>query len=259
MDIDKVGKMDGYLVLEKVGKKVLRPGGKMMTEKMLELLSISSNDIVVEFAPGVGFTANLALKKNPKSYIGIDSDEEAVKLLSNKFLDENVNFKIGNVAESGLEALSTTKVYGEAMLTMHADHRKAEIIKEAFRVLKPGGFYAIHELALTPDDLAESSKKEMQLELAKIMKVNARPLTLIEWKMLLEENGFEIMTTQTSPMRFLKINRIISDEGLCGFLKIAKNVLTNPEIKNRVFAMRKIFKKYQNHLNAVVILAKKTE
>ena len=51
----------------------------------MELLNISSVDEIVEFAPGIGFTASLALKHNPKSYTGVDADEDIVNLLKNKF------------------------------------------------------------------------------------------------------------------------------------------------------------------------------
>ena len=39
---------------------------------------------------------------------------------------------------------------GEAMLSMQADTTKEAIVAEAVRLLRPGGRYAIHELALTP-------------------------------------------------------------------------------------------------------------
>ena len=57
----------GHWILAKMGKKVLRPGGKELSLKMIENLNITSNDDVVEFAPGLGFTAEITLAKKPKS------------------------------------------------------------------------------------------------------------------------------------------------------------------------------------------------
>ena len=51
----------GHWVLAKLGKKVLRPGGKALTQIMLKAMNITPNDDVVEFAPGLGYTAKLAL------------------------------------------------------------------------------------------------------------------------------------------------------------------------------------------------------
>ena len=38
----------------------------------------------------MGFTASLPTKYNPNSYIGIDADEDVVKLLKEKFTENNV-------------------------------------------------------------------------------------------------------------------------------------------------------------------------
>ena len=249
--------MSGHWLLAKVGKKVLRPGGKVLTLKMLNDLDINPNDDVAEFAPGLGFTAEKVLAKNPQSYVGIDADEEAITLLKNKFRSSIADFEKGHAAETGLKSETKTKVYGEAMLTMHADHRKAEIIREAHRILKTNGLYAIHELALTPNHLDENIKKQIQRELAETIKVNARPLTLEEWESVLEKEGFTSMKTETAPMHLLEPSRMISDEGFGGFLKIAKNIILKPEIRHRILKMKNIFKKYGKNMCAVIIVAKK--
>ncbi len=61
-----VSAQQGHWVLAAMGKRVLRPGGKELTEKMIDGLDITPNDAVVEFAPGLGFTAELALRCGPR-------------------------------------------------------------------------------------------------------------------------------------------------------------------------------------------------
>ncbi len=73
------------LAISKTWQKVLRPGGVTLTQKMLSMLNITSNDDVVEFAPGLGFTAQMSINRKPKSYIGIDADKNSVNYLSKKF------------------------------------------------------------------------------------------------------------------------------------------------------------------------------
>jgi len=247
----------GHWILAKMGKRVLRPGGKELSMKMIEGLNISPNDDVVEFAPGLGFTAGITLGKNPKSYTGVELNEEAVGILKNRLKGKDFRIIIGNAAESTLESNSVDKVYGEAMLTMHADHRKAEIIREAYRILKPGGFYGIHELGLIPDDMPAEKKAEIQKELALAIKVNARPLTVSEWTELLEKEGFSVVKVETNPMHLLEPKRMIEDEGFFRALKIAFNILTNPTARKRILAMRKVFRENAQNLNAVAIIAQK--
>ena len=247
----------GHWILAKMGKKVLRPGGKELTFRLIHDLDINADDDVVEFAPGLGFTASITLKNNPKSYTGIELDEEAANLLRKVIIGDNTKIVIGNAAKSTLNDNSYTKLYGEAMLTMHADHRKSEIIKEAYRLLKKGGLYGIHELCLIPDTINEEIKAGIQRELAKAMKVNARPLTIKEWSTLLEREGFTIVKTETNAMRLLETKRVFDDEGIFRTIKIIFNILTHPAERKRILTVRKLFRKYQGHLNAVAIVAQK--
>lgn len=252
-----INNRQGHWILAKMGKKVLRPGGKELTFKMIENLNIGSDDHVVEFAPGMGFTAAITLKNNPKTYTGVDLNEEAANRLRKTINGENRKIIIGNAAHSNLESETYTKVYGEAMLTMQPDHRKSEIIKEAHRILKQGGLYGIHEMGLNPADIANETKTEIQRALADVIKVNARPLTVEEWTHLLEKEGFTVIFSETNPMHLLEGKRMVEDEGFFRTIKIAFNILTHPKERKRILEMRKVFRKYQSHLNSVSIVVKK--
>lgn len=247
----------GHWILAKMGKKVLRPGGKELTLKLIRNLNISSHDAIVEFAPGMGYTASLTLAKNPKSYTGIELNEEAAANLQKTINGDSRKIIVSSAANSTLKSNSVDKVYGEAMLTMQIDARKSEIIREAHRILKSGGLYGIHELGLTPNDLPEKKKAALQRELAMEIKVNARPLTVKEWSALLEKEGFRILSVETNDMLLLEKQRMIEDEGFYRALKIGFNILTHPKERKRLMAMRATFRKNQEHLNAVAIVAEK--
>jgi len=257
MDTTDFRKAQGHWILARMGKKVLRPGGKELTMKLVHALQVAPKDDIVEFAPGLGFTAALTLAKKPTSYVGVDADEDAVKLLERKISGENIRFIQANAAHTGLPSDSKDKVYGEAMLTMQADHRKAEIVREAYRILKPGGLYAIHELGLFPDELDETQKAEIQKDLAIAIRVNARPLTALEWQHILEKEGFRVRKTETNAMHLLQVKRMMDDEGFFRFLKISCNILTHPQAAKRILNMRRVFKKHERHMNAIVVVAEK--
>lgn len=257
MDVSNIDRAQGHWLLAKVGKRVLRPGGKELSLKLVDVLKISSNDDLVEFAPGMGKTASLLIEKKPKTYTGVDADMDVVNNLQEKFKTENVQFVHSKASDTGLKPNSIDKLIGEAMLTMHADQRKTQIIKEANRILKPGGRYGIHELALKPDSISEDIKTEISRELAMSIRVNARPLTVFEWRDLLKANGFRIIEVHRSPMLLLETKRILEDEGLVRTLKIGFNVLTNPKAMKRILNMRKVFRKYEANMCSVAIIAEK--
>jgi len=247
----------GHWLLARMGKKVLRPGGKELTLKLIENLNIQSTDHIVEFAPGIGFTALIALKKNPKSYTGVELSTDAAINLQKIIHGKGRKIIVGNASESTLPNESSDKVMGEAMLTMQADTKKEEIIKEAFRILKKGGLYGIHELGLIPNKMGEEQKSQIQKSLSDVIKVNARPLTIDEWTSLLEKEGFIIKKIETNDMSLLEPKRLIDDEGVLRTFKIAFNILTHPIALGRIWSMRKVFRKYKDNLNAISIVAEK--
>jgi ubiquinone/menaquinone biosynthesis C-methylase UbiE len=258
MEVSDYQKAPGHWILAKMGKKILRPGGLELTTKMIEALDINVQDEVVEFAPGLGYTAMMTCGKNPKTYVGIDADNEVVARLTDKIGVKNkISFVESTAEETSLSSDSKDKIYGEAMLTMHADQRKERIIREAHRVLKKGGLYAIHEMGLSPDTLSEEVKAQIQRDLATSIRVNARPLTTEEWKKLLEKEGFKIKSVATNGMHLLKVSRMIADEGFLRTLKIGGKILFNSGARKRILEMRKAFLKYENHLNSVMIVAEK--
>lgn len=69
--------MQGHWLWANLGKRVLRPGGRELTERLLGLAGVPNVD-VVELAPGLGRTAASILELGPASYTGVDSDPDAV-------------------------------------------------------------------------------------------------------------------------------------------------------------------------------------
>ena len=248
-------KMPGHWVLASLGKKVLRPGGLELTSYMLRALNINEKDTVVEFAPGLGVTARMTLEKNPYEYIGVEQNENAAKQVRDYLSGTRRNCIVGNAENTGLQEGVASIVYGEAMLTMQSAKQKANIIREAKRLLVPGGKYGIHEMCLVPDDLDASIKEAIQKDLSVAIRVNARPLTITEWKEVLEAEGFVVTEIQTAPMHLLRPKRMIQDEGLAGVLKIVTNVLRQPKARKRVLTMRKQFTKYEQYIQGVTMIA----
>lgn len=252
-------KMPGHWLLASLGKKVLRPGGLYLTRKMLDHLKIDQTDEVVEFAPGLGVTAKMTLQKKPRQYTAVERDEKAANTIKH-FLDgKQYQCVIGTAEKTDLPSQSATVVYGEAMLTMQSPRLKDMIVSEARRILKPGGRYAIHEMALTPENLDQEMKETIRKDLVEAIKVNARPLTIPEWKQLLESHGFQVEAVETAPMHLLYPKRMIEDEGVVGVLTILKNVLINGAARKRVFQMRKTFIKYNQYLEGICLVAKLPE
>ena len=146
---------------------------------MIAALTIVSADDVVEFAPGLGITAQLALKRRPASYTAVERDSAAAAIVSSYLKESTQKCVTGSADQTGLPSEIATVVYGEAMLTMQTSEMKRRIVREARRLLKRGGRYAIHEMCLVGDDLDEDRKKEINQALSRTIHVGrATPFRL---------------------------------------------------------------------------------
>ncbi|HEX7322035.1 MAG TPA: methyltransferase domain-containing protein [Mycobacterium sp.] len=251
----KTADLPGHWLFARLGKRVLRPGGLGLTERMLADAHLPGVD-VVELAPGMGRTAREILQRHPGTYTGVEADEDAAGVVRS-VVGERGRVVQGEASATGLDAGSADVVVGEAMLTMQTDAHKSEIAREAFRVLRPGGRYAIHELALQPDGVPTTVKDEVRTSLARAIKVNARPLTASEWTDLLTEAGFTVEKVSFAPMALLEPHRLIADEGLLGALRFVFNVLRDSDARARVLDMRSTFRKYHRHMAAIEVIAEK--
>lgn len=246
-----------HWLFKEMGKRVLRPGGKEFTRDLIDALEVGPEDDVVEFAPGVGFTAERVLDRDPRSYTAVELSQEAAADLERRFGGPDREIVAVNAANTELDDGVADVVYGEAMLTMQPDDGKASIVEEAHRLLRSNGRYGIHELGLEPDDLDGETRATIQSEIADATNVNARPQTVSEWTELLEAAGFEVTWQATAPMHLLEPRRVIDDEGLVGAIRFGVNVLTHPDARRRIRKLRGTFNRYEHHMNAIALVAEK--
>ena len=247
----------GHWVLAQLGKSVLRPGGMELTRRMLAALTIMPTDHLVEFAPGLGLTAQLALKRRPASYTAVERDPAAAAIVISYLRESTQKCVRGSADQTGLPGEVATVVYGEAMLTMQTSEMKRRIVREARRLLKPGGRYAIHEMCLAGNDLDDGRQIEIYQALSGALHVGVRPLPLSEWRRLMEAEGFEVEVEAPAPMHLLEPKRLLSDEGVKGTLRFIWNIMRDRESRERVLMMRRVFRRYQSNLAAVMMICVK--
>lgn len=148
-----VEKAPGHWVLARAGKTVLRPGGLALSTWALKRAVLPGAD-VVEFAPGLGVTASAIIRVGPASYVGVERDPNASARVD--AIASGVGRCVNaDAAQTGLPDESADVVVGEAMLSMQGEKAKRAIMSEAARILRPGGRYVIHELAMRPDRIEE--------------------------------------------------------------------------------------------------------
>ena len=255
----RLEKMQGHWLLARAGKRVLRPGGLVLTRQMIDALSISSEDRVVEFAPGMGVTARMVLRRKPLQYWGVEREPAAAARLESVLPRGMAEIVAAQAEHSGLRDACASVVYGEAMLSMQTPQQKSRIISEARRLLAPGGRYGIHELCFRPDTISQALRREIEAEMSKEIHVGVQPLCSSEWKQLFEQQGLDVIWCGEADLNLLEPGRMLQDEGILRCLKIVCNVAKDPVLRQRILAIRRIFRKYREHLGAVSIVALRME
>ena len=102
--------------------------------------------------------------------------------------------------------------------------------------------------------MPQETKDEIRRDLARSIKVNARPLTASEWQQLLTDGGFEVVSVDHAPMALLNPARVLADEGLTGALRIVGNLIVRRAARRRVVGMRITFHRYRRSLTAVAVV-----
>lgn len=253
-----VSRMPAHWLMARLGKRVLRPGGREATRWLIEQARISPADDVVELAPGLGATARELLARRPRSYVGVDQDPRAVELASSVLSGaQSARILRGDAARIPLADGSASLVFGEAMLSMQTPEKKRAILQEVRRVLEPGGRYAIHELAVRPDGIESARLEALQQDLSRAIHVGVRIGTGESWKQWLREAGFEVESELCFAMRLLELDRLVQDEGVWGASKFVLNTLRTPGARERLTRVRAAFRKHAAHLSAIALVARR--
>jgi hypothetical protein len=112
-------------------------------------------------------------------------------------------------------------------------------------------------MCLVGDELDEISKKEIDQALFRAIHVGVRPLSVSEWRWLMKAEGFEVEVEARGPMHLLEANRLLSDEGVKGTLRFVWNIVRDRGSRERLLIMRKVLRRYQSNLAAVMMICVK--
>lgn len=95
--------------------------------------------------------------------------------------------------------------------------------------------------------------------MSKEIHVGVQPLCTAEWKELLEQQGLKVIWCGEADLDLLEPRRMLLDEGILRCLKIVCNIAKDPVLRQRILAIRSIFRKYGEHLGAVSMVATRME
>jgi ubiquinone/menaquinone biosynthesis C-methylase UbiE len=153
------------------------------------LIDLREGEMVLDLGSGGGIDVLLSAKRvGPTGFVfGLDMTDEMLALAQEnkaKAGATNVAFLKGRIEDIPLPATSVDVVISNCVINLAAD--KSAVLRDAFRVLKPGGRFAVSDVVAdgpVPDGL----RQNMEAWVGCL----AGALAIEDYQRLLEEAGFE--------------------------------------------------------------------
>jgi SAM-dependent methyltransferase len=165
------------------------------------LAELKEGDVVLDLGSGGGIDVLLSAKRvgpTGKAY-GLDMTDEMLALARRNAAEvgaANVEFLKGYIEEIPLPDDSVDVIISNCVINLSADKRT--VLKEAFRVLKPGGRFAVSDVVVR-GDVPPEVRRSMELWVGCV----AGALEASEFERLLEAVGFE--NPSVEPTRIYRV------------------------------------------------------
>ena len=153
------------------------------------LAELREGDVVLDLGSGGGIDVLLSARRvgpSGKAY-GLDMTEEMLALAKANAVKAgatNVEFLRGNIEQIPLPDDSVDVIISNCVINLSGDKR--QVLQEAFRVLKPGGRFAVSDVVVR-GSIPDTARKNMELWVGCV----AGALEEQEFLGLLTEAGFE--------------------------------------------------------------------
>lgn len=180
------------------------------------LATLAPGETVLDLGSGGGIDVLLSARRvGPEGFAyGLDMTDEMLALAEKNKAEagvENVAFLKGHIEDIPLEEAAVDVIISNCVINLSSD--KGQVLREAFRVLKPGGRFAVSDV-VTRGELPADLKADMEAWVGCV----AGALDEREYRALLVDAGFEdieVEVTRVYDPRELA-GSLNAGDGCCG-------------------------------------------
>ncbi len=176
------------------------------------LASLAPGEVVLDLGSGGGIDVLLSARRvgaDGFAY-GLDMTDEMLALAEKNRAEQgvaNVRFLKGHIEEIPLPEAAVDVIISNCVINLSVD--KARVLREAFRVLRPGGRFAVSDVVVQ-GELPATLRRDMEAWVGCV----AGALEEREYRRLLTEAGFEDVTVQVT--RVYDPSQFAESSGCCG-------------------------------------------
>ncbi len=234
MSATEIDKLDPYVFMAVLGKRVIHPGGRRSTEELLARAAIQKDDRVLDIGCGVATTAVAIARRFGATVTAADISplmlERARENVPAAGVEDTVSVEEADILALPYDDGTFDCVIAEAV-TMFVKRRRAA--SELVRVCRPGGRVLATEFMWR----APPSEEARQVFLGEVCP-GLQFDTLDEWVRLYADAGLEDVEVNSGAFEMMTPKGFLEDEGVVPSMAIMGRVLARrAHLKKMVWLM----------------------
>lgn len=214
----------------------VRFGGLPMTDAMIAGAEVRSGDRVVQLGTGDG-----SLERRVRARFPLHAWTVAP----------------GAADATGLPDGSASVVLAEGLLTGLSQARKASVLAEARRLLRPGGLLAFHELCVRESAWDAEPASTVQGALRRPAAGALRPLTDAGWRALLAREDLRVVGTLDGPVEIPTLQDLVRQLGPKGMMAVLPRLMMPGRANTRIRRAVVELTRHRERLAAIVVVAER--
>jgi len=230
---EEVRALDPYAFLAVLGKRVIHPGGRVSTDRLLAWADVKPGERVLDVGCGVGTTAIRLAREHDAEVVAADiaplMRERAVANVTGSGLNGKVSIEDADILRLPYADDSFDVVIAEAV-TMFVNRKRAAA--ELARVCRPGGRVLATEFFW----LRPPTEEARQIFLGEVCP-GLRFDSIEEWLDIYGGAGLVHLRTESGPFAMMTARGFLADEGVHAAAVVAKGMSRPAYLRKMMWLM----------------------
>ncbi len=246
--------LDPYTLMAVLGKKVIRPGGRVSTETIFRMAGFRADQNVLDIGCGVGTTAIQIAARFGCRVTAVDIDklmlEYARKNIRGAAVTDRITLEQGDIQALPFSDDTFDAVTIEAVSMFTRDQQRS--IQEAVRVCRPGGYVFDHEFVW-----ARPPPADLRHIFDSLVCPGMSFETQREWTELYRAAGQNDIRAVCIPFDLLTASGMLRDEGVTGTVAFIGRALSRWSYVTRLLWLVSVLARVSPYLSSIVVASVK--
>jgi len=249
----EIERLDPYVFMAVIGKRVIHPGGRAATEQLLKRAAISPGDTVLDIGCGVATTAVTVASRFGASVTAVDISpvmlERARAAVREAGLESQVAVQEGDILSLPFSDDSFDVIIAEAV-TMFVDRARAA--RELVRVCRPGARVLATEFTWRRPP-SEEAREVFLGQVCPGLKFD----TVEDWKRIYADAGLTDLQVDEGPFEMMTPKGFVADEGVARTLTVIGRVVARPAYMKKMMWLMPRMRRAVPYLGYIVVAGRK--